>query len=159
MIRSAAPRMLSEFTERPLLLPNLASEFRDSAILELSRHLERGLCIRDATKFTHAVLDHESFGSAVVGDVAFPFGRGLEVRRLSFALGVSGCGVRWGTERLPAVHVIVLIAAPNLEDQGYAPLVTTISNFLNDEAALLRLRQCAQAQDIWNVLNDVPCLR
>lgn len=158
MIRSAGFPTLADFTEQTLLVPGLGSEFRDSAILELSQRLQRELRIRDATRFTHAVLDHESSGSAVVGDFAIPFARGPEVRKLSFALAVSKQGVRWGTEREPTVHVVALIAAPDLLDQGYTPLVATISNFLNDKAMLLKLKQCATATDIWELLNGIRCL-
>lgn len=158
MIQSVSPQLLGDFTETTLLIPHLVSEFRDCAILELSRALERELCVHDATRFTHAVLDHESLGSAVVGDIALPFARGADVRRLLFALGISEPGVRWGTTHLPNVHFIALIAAPTLDDHGYVPLITTLTNILRDEEALSELRSCATAEAIKKFLDEVHCL-
>jgi mannitol/fructose-specific phosphotransferase system IIA component (Ntr-type) len=150
---------LGQFTEPKLLIPRLLSEWRDGAISELSQRLESAGRVENATAFTHAVLDHESLVSAVFDEVAFPLARGKAVKELSFALGLSHQGVRWGTGRMPAVFTIILFAVPIPEGQRYLSLVLTVSIFLKDEMAFSALRRCSQPEEMWTLLNHVRCVR
>jgi mannitol/fructose-specific phosphotransferase system IIA component (Ntr-type) len=150
---------LGQFTEPTLLVPRLLSEWRDSAISELSQHLESAGCVENASAFTHAVLYHESLVSAVFDEVAFPLARGKAVKELSFALGLSQQGIRWGVRRTPVVHTVILSAVPLPEGQRYLSLVLTISSFLKDEMAFSTLRRCTQPEEMWTVLNHVRCVR
>jgi mannitol/fructose-specific phosphotransferase system IIA component (Ntr-type) len=149
---------LGQFTEPRLLMPRLLSEWRDGAISELSQRLESVQRIESATEFTHAVLDHESLVSAVFDEVAFPLARGRAVNELSFALGLSQHGVRWGTGRTSIVHTVILFAVPLTEGQRYLSLVLTMSSFLKDEMAFSALRRCSQPEEMLTVLNHVRCV-
>jgi mannitol/fructose-specific phosphotransferase system IIA component (Ntr-type) len=146
---------LGQFTEPKLLVPNLLSEWRDGVIAGLSQRLESTQRIESDTEFTHDVLDHESLVSTVFDDVAFPLARGRAVKELSFALGLSQHGVRWGTGRTPVVHTVVLLAVPLSEAQDYHSLVLTMFSFLRDEMTVFTLRQCSQPEEMWAVLNKV----
>lgn len=150
---------LGQFTERKLLVPRLLSEWRDSAISELSRRLESTQRVENAAAFTHAVLDHESLVTTISNQVAFPLARGRAVRELSFAVGLSQTGVRWGTGKTPLVHAVVLFAVPLLEGQRYLSLVLTFSSLVRDEMAFTALRRCAQPEEMLTVLNHVRCVR
>jgi mannitol/fructose-specific phosphotransferase system IIA component (Ntr-type) len=150
---------LGQFTEPKLLVPRLLSEWRDSAISELSQRLESAGRVENATAFTHAVLDHESLVSGVFDEVAFPLARGRAVKELSFALGLSREGVRWGTGRTPIVHAIILFAVPLTEGQRYLSLVLTLSSFLKDEMAFSALRRCTQPAEMLTVLKHFHRVR
>lgn len=150
---------LGQFTEPRLLVPRLLSEWRDSAIVELSNRLESAGRIENAGAFTHAVMDHESLVSAVFDEVAFPLARGRGVKELSFALGLSPQGIRWGVGRTPIVHVVVLFAVPLTEGQRYLSLVLTFSSFLKDEMAFSALRRCTQPEEMLTVLTHVRRVR
>jgi mannitol/fructose-specific phosphotransferase system IIA component (Ntr-type) len=150
---------LGQFTEPRLLVPQLLSEWRDNAISELSQRLESAHRIENATAFTLAVLDHGSLVSAVYDEVAFPLARGRAVKELSFALGLSQQGVRWGTGQTPVIHTVVLFAVPLTEGQRYLSLVLTMSSFLKDEMAFSALRRCSQPEEMLTVLNHVRCVR
>jgi len=150
---------LGQFTESKLLVPRLLSEWRDCAISELSQRLENAGRIENASAFTRAVLDHESLVSAVFDKVAFPVARGKAVKELSFALGLSRQGIRWGVGRTPVVDTVILFAVPLLEGQRYLSLVLTISSFLKDEMAFAALRCCTQSEEMWTVLQHVRCVR
>jgi mannitol/fructose-specific phosphotransferase system IIA component (Ntr-type) len=148
---------LDRFTESRLLLPRLTSEWRDSAISELSQRLESAQRIENATAFTHAVLDRESL--SVFDDVAFPLARARTVRELSFTVGLSPQGVRWGIGRTALVHVVILLAVPWNEGQRYLSLLLTMFNFLHNEVAFSALRRCSQPEEMLTVLSRVRCLR
>jgi mannitol/fructose-specific phosphotransferase system IIA component (Ntr-type) len=150
---------LAQFTEPRLLVPRLRSEWRESAIAELSQCLEHAGRVENATAFTHAVLDHESLVSAVFDEVAFPLARGKGVKELSFALGLSQQGVRWGTGTAPVVHAVVLFAVPRTEEPRYLSLVLTFSSFLKDEMAFSALRRCTQPEEMLTVLKHVHRVR
>jgi mannitol/fructose-specific phosphotransferase system IIA component (Ntr-type) len=150
---------LSQYTEPSLLVPRLLSEYRDSAIAELSNRLEQAERIENARAFTHAVLDHETLVSAVFEEVAFPLARGQAVKELSFALGLSPQGIRWGLGKAPTVHAVVLFAVPLSAEQPYLSLVVTFSKFLQDESAFSALRQCAQPEEMLAALKEVRLRR
>ena len=150
---------LGQFTEAKLLVPRLLSEWRDSAISELSLCLEGAQRIESASTFTRAVLDHEALVSAVFDEAALPLARGRTVRELSFALGLSPQGVRWGTSKTPLIHTVILFAVPLSEDQRYLSLLSTMSSFLKDEVAFSALRHCLQPEEMLTVLNHVHCVR
>jgi mannitol/fructose-specific phosphotransferase system IIA component (Ntr-type) len=150
---------LGQFTEPRLLVPQLLSEWRDSAIFELSQRLEGAQRIENTVAFTHAVLDHESLASSAFDRIAFPLARGRAVKELSFALGLSQQGVRWGTRRTPVVQTVILFAVPLTEGQRFLSLVLTMSSFLKNEMAFSALRRCLQPEEMLTVLNHVCCVR
>jgi mannitol/fructose-specific phosphotransferase system IIA component (Ntr-type) len=148
---------LAKFTEPNLLVPRLLSETHDSAIAELGGRLEKAGRISNVAAFTHAVLKHESFVSAVFDEVAFPLARGSAINELSFALGLSQPGIRWGDSKASTVHAIVLFAVPLSAEHSYLSLVMSFSNFLKDEIAFSALRRCVQPEEMFSVLNHFNC--
>lgn len=150
---------LAQYTETGLLVPRLLSEYRDRAIAELGRRLEKVKRIENARAFTDAVLDHESIVSAVCKAVAFPLARGEAVKELSFALGLSPQGIRWGLGRAPTVHAVVLLALPLSAGQPYLSLVVTFSKFLQDETAFATLRHCVQPEEMFAALKQIRLWR
>ena len=151
--------MLAQFTEPNLLVPRLLSESRDHAIAELSSRLKKAGRIENDDAFTQAVLKHESFVSAVFDEVAFPLARGMAVKELSFAIGLTQPGICWGTGKAPTVHAVVLFAVPLSEEQSYLSLVMTFSNFLKDGTAFSTLRRCTQPEKMFAKLETIPLSR
>jgi mannitol/fructose-specific phosphotransferase system IIA component (Ntr-type) len=149
---------LGQFTELRLLVPRLFSEWRDGAISELSQRLESAGRVENASVFASAVLDHESLGSAVFDEVAFPLARSKTVKELSFALGLSSQGVRWGVGRTAIVHAVILFAVPPSEEQTYFSLVLTFARFLKDEKSFSALQYCTQSGQMLALLNHIRCV-
>jgi len=152
-------RTLAQFTVTSLLVPRLLSDFRDSAITELASHLEKTGRIENARAFTHAVLDHEALVAAIFDEVALPLARGQAVRELSFALGLSPQGIRWGTRRAPIVHAVVLFAVPLSAGQEHLSLVVTFSEFLNNKPVFDSFRRCTQPEEMLAVLDGIRLRR
>jgi mannitol/fructose-specific phosphotransferase system IIA component (Ntr-type) len=150
---------LAQFTEPKLLSPRLLSQHRDGAIVELSQCQENAGRIENAMTFAQAVWEHESLASAVFDGVAFPLARGQVVKELSFVVGLSPQGIRWGAGQVPAVHTVVLFAVPLAEGETHLSLVLTFSNFLNDKTALAALQQCARPEEMLEVLSQVMVVR
>jgi len=150
---------LAQYTESGLLVPRLLSEDFESAIAELSSRLEKAGRIANARAFTHAVLDHESIASVVFDEVAFPLARGQAIRELSFALGLSPQGIRWGSGRAPTVHTVVLFAVPLSAGQPYLSLVATFAKFLQAETTFSDLRRCVQPEEMFTALKQVRVRR
>jgi len=150
---------LAQFTEPKLLVPRLLSEQRDAAITELSQRLENAGRIESSAAFSQAVLEHEWLASAVFDSVAFPLARSRAVKELSFAVGLSQPGVRWGTPRAPLVHTIVLCAVPLSEGQSYLSLVLTFSSFIKDETVFTALKRATQPEEMLAVLDTVRMVR
>jgi mannitol/fructose-specific phosphotransferase system IIA component (Ntr-type) len=87
---------LADFTEPDLLVPELLNERQESVLAELSHRLKDAGRVKNAREFTSAVLNHESLVSTMFDGVAFSLARGHTATELSFAIGLSQHGVRWG---------------------------------------------------------------
>lgn len=150
---------LAQFTEPKLLVPRLLGERQEDVIVELAKRLQSAERIENAGRFVQALMAQESLAAAVLGDVAFPHARGRAVKKLSFALGLSQQGIRWGVGRSPVVHTVVLFAVPLSEGQTYLSLVVTFSSFMKDETAFSALRRCVRLEAMLNVLEQVRVVR
>lgn len=105
----------------------------------------------------HCLEDSCAAGATVFDEVAFPLARGPAVKELSFAIGLSQTGICWGAGKAPTVHTIVLFAVPLPMEQSYLSLVLTFASFSRDKMAFSALRQCAQPEEMLNVLTRVRC--
>lgn len=150
---------LAQFTEPKLLVPRLLSERQEDVIVELAKRLQSAERIENAGGFAQALMAQESLAAAVLGDVAFPHARGRAVKKLSFALGLSQPGIRWGLGRSPVVHTVALFAVPLSEGQTYLSLVVAFSSFMKDETAFSGLRRCVRPEAMLSVLDRVRVAR
>ena len=145
---------LADFTEPDLLVPELLNERQESVIAELSRRLKEAGRIKNARAFSRAVLDHESMVSTVFDGVAFSLARGQIARELSFAIGLSRYGVRWGKGNAPTVFTVVLFAVPASADQSYLSLVMTFSALLKGKVFFPTMRQSKHPKEMFQALNQ-----
>jgi mannitol/fructose-specific phosphotransferase system IIA component (Ntr-type) len=124
---------LADFTEPNLLIPELLNERLESAIAELSRRLKDAGRIKNVGAFTSAVLKRESLVSTVFDGVAFSLARWHTATKLSFAIGLSQYGIRWGQPNASPVFVVVLFAIPASEERAYLSLIMTFSTLYGVE--------------------------
>ena len=145
---------LADFTQPDLLVPELLNERQESVIAELSRRLKEAGRIKNARAFSRAVLDHESLVSTVFDGVAFSLARGQIARELSFAIGLSRYGVRWGKGNVPTVFIVVLFAVPASADQSYLSLVMAFSALLRGKEFFPVLCRSKRSKDMFEALNQ-----
>jgi Phosphotransferase system mannitol/fructose-specific IIA domain (Ntr-type) len=145
---------LADFTELDLLVPELLNERQESVIAELSWRLKEAGRIKNADAFSRAVLDHESMVSTVFDQVAFSLARGRIARELSFAIGLSRCGIRWGKRKAPTVFAVVLFAVPASAEQSYLSLVMTFSALLKGKVFFPELRQSRHSKEMFGALDQ-----
>jgi mannitol/fructose-specific phosphotransferase system IIA component (Ntr-type) len=148
---------LADFTGPILLIPELLNERRESAIAELSARLMEAGRIQNARVFTRAALEHESLASTVFDQVAFSLARGCSATELSFAIGLSEFGIRWGSPKAVPVFVVVLFAVPDAAGNAYLSLLTTFSSLLKDKSLFPMLRHAKHSKDMFNVLSRTTC--
>jgi mannitol/fructose-specific phosphotransferase system IIA component (Ntr-type) len=144
---------LAEFTKPSLLVPELLNERQESVIAELSKRLADAGRIKNARVFASAVLQHESLVSTVFEQVALCLARGHTALELSFAIGLSEHGVRWGKRASPPVFVIVLFAIPASAEEKYLSVLMTFSNLLKDKTFLTSLRASQDSDEMFKALS------
>ena len=143
---------LADFTEPALLVTELLHERQESAIAELSIRLAHAGRVNNARAYTRAVLDHEALVSTVFDGIGFSLARGRTARELSFAIGLSEFGVRWGNRQAPPVFAVVLFAIPDSAERTYMSLIMTFAKLLKDEAFLSALCQSKQPEEMFDLL-------
>lgn len=143
---------LADFTEPSMLVPELFNERQESALAELSNRLEDAGRVKNARVFARAVIKHESLVSTVFDEVAFSLARGHTAAELSFAIGLSQYGIRWGKRKPPTVYAVVLFAVPASVDGMYLSILTAFSALLRDKLAFPELRHSKRPEEMFERL-------
>jgi mannitol/fructose-specific phosphotransferase system IIA component (Ntr-type) len=144
---------LADFSQPNLLVPELLHERQESAIAELSKRLKDAGRVKDARAFTNAVLKHDSLVSNVFDEVAFSLARGQIATELSFAIGLSQDGIRWGARKPSLVFMVVLFAIPDSAEKMYLSLLMTFSTLLKDRTLFRMLRQSKHSEEMFEILS------
>jgi mannitol/fructose-specific phosphotransferase system IIA component (Ntr-type) len=143
---------MADFTEPSLLVPELLNETQESTIAELSKRLKDAGRVGDMRAFSCAVLKHESLVSTVFDDVAFSLARRHTALELSFAIGLSEYGIRWGKPIAPVVFTVVLFAIPDTAEKEYLSLIMTFSTLLKNRAFFPILRESKHPEEMFELL-------
>jgi mannitol/fructose-specific phosphotransferase system IIA component (Ntr-type) len=88
----------------------------------------------------------------VFDGVAFSLARGHTATGLSFAIGLSQHGVRWGDPKASTVFVVVLFAIPTSADRAYPSVIMTFSTLLKDKTLFSKLRQSKHPEEMFEIL-------
>jgi mannitol/fructose-specific phosphotransferase system IIA component (Ntr-type) len=143
---------LADFTEPNLLVPELFNERQESTIAELSNRLKDAGRVKNARAFTRAVLKHESLVSTVFDEVAFSLARGHTATELSFAIGLSQYGIRWGKRKPTTVYAVVLFAVPASADGMYLSVLMAFSALVRDKLVFPELRHSKRSEEMFERL-------
>ncbi len=147
---------IGDYTEARLLVPRLLSSDQLGSIKELTRRLQNAGRIDDALAFFQAVLEREyMLQTTPEMGLVFPHARGRGVKSLSFALGLSAEGIRWGTDKSSIAHIIVLLAVPLSETQPYLRLLSSLARLGQDETSRNALLACTQPEQMLDLLNSL----
>lgn len=130
-------------TDKYAAIEELADLFRDS-----------GIC-PESQKLISALKEREQMMSTAIGfGIAVPHARIKEVRRIAFAIGISEKGIDFDAmDRAPA-HLVILVAAGDLQHMEYLRLLSRIMNLLKQETAKDRIITATDVDQIIDIIKD-----
>lgn len=148
---------LTHCTGADLVIPHLRTRDAAGIIQELSQVLQRTGRIVDLLRFYHTALNRELMvSSEVESGVAFPHGRASEVTELVFALGRADAPVAWGTNPVPSVRIVFLIAVPEGDAGQFLNLACGLTHLARTPVLMERLLRAGEPESILEILREVP---
>ena len=155
---SAARKLvgIARFSCEKLMVPNLVATTRDDAISELSRAMQDGGFVDDASKLATAAIERENIVSTSLGrGVAFPHVRGIEGGGLSLSLGISRAGIPFDNGDEEPCHFIFLTTIPTAVSAFYLKLIAGLAETLKKPNHRDTLLKADTPDALWKALVKV----
>lgn len=108
---------------------------KDEALAQILGTLGSSRLVKDAEALRSAIFSREVLMSTGVGyGVAVPHAKIPAVESYILAVGIAPAGIQYGTEiDDDPVRLIVMIAGPDRDQEGYLKLLSTLMKFLKSE--------------------------
>ncbi len=148
---------MSDFVVRDAIVPDLKATTKEGVIRELVESLRnagyfKGGEMEDIVK---AILKREGLGSTGIGrGVAIPHSKHSTVDRLVGTVGICRQGVAFDSLDGEPVHVFVLLISPQDRPGDHLRALENVSRSLRDDGFVRSLRQAANREAIWALLDD-----
>jgi PTS system nitrogen regulatory IIA component len=137
------------------IIPNLAAETKDEALLELAAKVEERHPQLGRTEVFRVIQDREKLGSTGVGDgVAIPHGKLKRAGDLVLVFGRSNKGVDFDALDGRKVHIFFLLIAPEEAFGLHLKMLGRISRILKDPAVRKGLLEAPDNATIYGIIQE-----
>ena len=143
---------LIDYTDRQFIKHLVATE-KYSAIEELARVFENSRVCGDTDKLIAALKEREKIMTTGIGfEIAVPHARIREVKEIAFAIGLSREGIDFDAIDNKPVHLIILVAAGEMQHMAYLRLLSRIMNLLKKENTKEQIMAADNADKIIDII-------
>jgi nitrogen PTS system EIIA component len=143
---------ITQYTDKGLITRIEATE-KFAAIEELAQVFRNTDICDDVDALVTALKEREEIMSTGIGfTIAVPHARIREVKRIAFALGTSNQGIAFDSIDEKPVHLIILVAAGEMQHIEYLRLLSRIMNLLKKERTKEAVINSNSAEEILNLL-------
>ena len=137
------------------IIPRLAAETKDEALLELAAKVEERHSRLDRTEVFRVLQERERLGSTGIGDcVAIPHGKLKRAGDLVLAFGRSKSVVDFDALDGRKVHIFFLLIAPEEAFGIHLKMLGRISRILKDPAVRKGLMEAPDAAAIYGIIRE-----
>ena len=145
---------LLDYTDRRFIR-HLEARDKYDAIAELAGLFKGyGVC-SDIDRLIIALKEREEIMATGIGfGIAVPHARIKEVQRLSFAVGVSRQGIDFEAMDKKPAHLIILVAAGEMQHMAYLRLLSRILNLLKKETAKEQIMAATDVDQIIDIIKS-----
>jgi mannitol/fructose-specific phosphotransferase system IIA component (Ntr-type) len=156
-IRKSLPRLgIERFSSERLMIPRLQSPDPAGVIGELARRMTDQLYFSDPRVLTDKALAREAIAStAVEHSLAFPHVRGVDTGSLTFALGLSKKGIKFGAPKNRLSRIFFFIVIPIASSAFYLTLLAGLIESLIKADARKKLLACSEPEEVWKTLKKL----
>ncbi len=156
-LRKSLPRLgIDRFSSEKLMIPRLQADSREGVIEELARRLTDQLYFSDPAVLIEKALQREAIVSTAVDhSLAFPHVRGVDTGSLTFALGLTPKGIKFGAPRNRLSRIFFFIVIPISSSAFYLTLLAGLIESLISAEARKQLLACTEAPEVWKTLKKL----
>ncbi len=156
-IHKSLPRLgIERFSSDGLMIPQLQARTPEGVIEELARRMTDQLYFSDPKVLIGNALEREAIAStAIEHSLAFPHVRGIDTGSLTFALGLSRKGIRFGAPKNQLSRIFFFIIIPIAASAFYLTLLAGLIESLNSAEARKQLLDCSEPEETWKTLKKL----
>jgi mannitol/fructose-specific phosphotransferase system IIA component (Ntr-type) len=156
-IRKSLPRLgIERFSSEKLMIPRLQARDPEGVIEELARRMTDQLYFSDPRILIENALEREAIAStAVEHSLAFPHVRGVDTGSLTFALGLSKKGLKFGAPGGRLSKIFFFIVIPIAASAFYLTLLAGLIESLNTAEARKKLLGESEPEEVWKTLKKL----
>lgn len=137
------------------LVTDLKSELQAECIEEMIQVIGRSPQIKDLKVFREAILEREKIMSTGIGfGLAIPHAKTDVVSGFVIALGRRSKGIRYDSLDGEPVHIVIMIAGPQGEQEQYLHLLAKIMVVLKKETNRRRILAAEDLQEVVDVFDE-----
>jgi PTS system nitrogen regulatory IIA component len=137
------------------IVPSLAAETKDEALLELAAKVEERHPLLGRTEIFRVLQERERLGSTGIGDgVAIPHGKLKRTGDLVLVFGRSKKGVDFDALDGRKVHIFFLLIAPEEAFGLHLKMLGRISRILKDPAVRKALLEAPDVAAIYGIIQE-----
>lgn len=126
-----------------------------SAIEELARTFEGGEACTDINLLVSSLKEREEIMSTGIGfGIAIPHAKIPQVKKLSFAVGISRQGIDFDSMDGVPVNLIILVLASDTQAKEYLSLLAEIMQLLKVDSYKDKIIAAKTAEEIFSLLES-----
>ncbi len=134
---------------------HLSATDKHAAIEELARVFTGSDVCTDIDRLIVALKEREDIMTTGIGfEIAVPHARIREVKKISFAVGLSQQGIDFDAIDNKPVHLIILVAAGEMQHMEYLRLLSRIMNLLKKADTKEKIIIAPDADRILDIIKD-----
>jgi fructose-specific phosphotransferase system IIA component len=146
---------ISDFMSEDLVLLDLFSEKKKSAIKELLAPVIKKGVASSEDALTKAILKRESLGSTAIGNgIAIPHAKSNSVAEKAIVFGRSKKGVDFDSIDGKAVNIFFMIISPDQDAGAHLKMLARISRLLQDSDFKESLMSLSTPREIINYIKS-----
>ncbi len=156
-LRKSLPRLgIERFSSEKLMIPRLEARTPEGVIGELAQRMTDQLYFSDPRLLIGQALEREAIGStAVEHSLAFPHVRGVDTGSLTFALGLSRKGLKFGAPKGQLSKIFFFIVIPIAANAFYLTLLAGLIESLIAAEARRKLLAVSEPEEAWATLKKL----
>lgn len=133
----------------------LESKNKLAVIEELASLFDEGDVCTSTKMLIKALKEREQMMSTGIGfGIAIPHAKISQVKKLSFAVGVSKAGIEFDSMDGKPVHLVILVAAGEDQHKQYLAVMSSIMSVLKDEATKEKIINSASAEEVLAIMQN-----
>lgn len=140
---------LSQLLNEKLVKFNLSGNTKDEVIKSIGKFMYEAGKVTDIDKYIEGVFEREKECATGIGNgVAIPHCKNDAVKEAGFALVQLKNNIEWGSLDDKPVNYIIMLAAPNTEDNIHLRMLSQLAKNLMDEDFLSTLTHAKSIEEI-----------
>ncbi|MFH1941238.1 MAG: cation:proton antiporter, partial [bacterium] len=151
-IRRRKEISILEFFSHRMVLENIKSDKRESAIVELCQKAVEEADTLDTEKLLAIILKRENaLGTAIEEGIAIPHAHDHSLSRPVIAFGRSVAGIDWNSPDGNLTHFVFLVLTP-VDHDVHVQILAILTRTLADKTVRDDIMKAAGTDVIWNIL-------